>query len=323
MSKTANKEKLIDELSDPLTWDASQLILEDVTEQKLPNDPTLKAFNIKIRNRNSNGTKGRLLFKFDRCPSLGISTKYGESLGLKMYDGSPSERQERTITVINDICDKIKQFIVENKKDLKKNKLTGVNDSDFKFLCPIKYKEDEDGNRVSDVAPLMNLKFLTGKDKDGSGIVRTYFTVEDEVDENGDALEADWHDYISQRCFATCLVRFDSIFVGNMITLRCYLEECDLKLLESSGKKRFLRPGGKKISASSTNTKISINEEDEGKSQSDDEDAPKHSYNNTPLFTPKITFSDKEDDEEDDQPPKVEVKPEPKRGVVKKKTSSK
>jgi hypothetical protein len=319
MSAKKQIERLDDQLSDPLEWDISQLIIETPVEQKLPNDPTLKAFNIKLLNKNKDGSKGRLLFGFERSPSLGISTKYGASLGLKMYDTTPSEKQQRTIEVINQICDKIKQFVVENKKDLKKPKIT-LADSEFKFLNPIKYKEDEDGNRMPDMAPLMNLKFLTGKDKQGSEIVRTFFSLEDEVDDSGNPLEIDWNDYVGKRCFATCLVRIDSVFVGNMISLRSYLQECDLKPMESSsGPKRFLR--NNLFGNITTKTKVSINGDDDLSKQVEmpGEDSSEESPEVATPTLKNIQISDSEEESEPEpEPVKVETKKPAAKKVTKK-----
>jgi hypothetical protein len=315
------KEILNDTCSDPLTWNISQLILEEPEKVSLPNDPKLKAFKINLRNANEDGTKGRLIFQFERSPSLGISTKYGTSLGLKMYDGTPTERQQKTLDSVNEIVETVRNYIYNNRKEVNKPKLTGLNDSEFKYLNPIKYKEDEEtGDRVEGMAPLMNIKFLTGKDKDSREIIRTVFTLEDEYDDKGEPLEVDWNEFVNKGCFATCVIRFDSVFIGEKIVFRIYLVECDLKANQPrGGPKRFLRSN--RFATASTVTKVNLNGEDDivnrlakqnvDETPESEEEQPESIRNRKPLIA-----SDNEESEEESKPL---IKIEPKKKAVMKK----
>ena len=306
-------EKLNTVLQYANEWDISQLQLEYVNDVKpgIPSDKN--GVNIKIRTLNKDGSKGKLLFKIERSPSFGVSTKFGATLGVKLYDGYPSDYQARTIEVFEQITEKAKAFVYENRKDMKKPKLT-PDDSLFKTLNPLRYKEDENGDRMANMAPLMNLKFSSKKDATGQETVTTRFTLEDEVDENGNAVEIDWHDLVDRRCFVTCVVRVDSIFVGQMIVLRCYLDECDLKLMETSGKMHYLRPTG--VAA----TRINLNGEDDISKKHTSEPVPVFAADDSSRKT--ITYeSESESDHEEEEPPKAEPvskKPVAKKALAKK-----
>ena len=227
------------QLSDPNSYNLNNLIFSEPEERKLP-DQKVVYHRIGIKTKYSNNATGDLILLFDRSGSFGISNMYGLTLSIQLFDREgATERQRNSFNVINAIVEKCKDFLLENKKILKKPSLDR---SDLKKISPIKINLDDNGNVDETKSPMMNIKLLTSNKKaDGDNStdpkILTTFLSEDEVDENGDAIEINALDYLNKRCYVTVAVKIDSIFVGQMIKLQCKLYEVEIKGADSKPKR--------------------------------------------------------------------------------------
>jgi hypothetical protein len=226
------------QVSDPLTYDIKNLIFTEIEEKTIEN-PKSTYFRVGIKTRYENGQVGDLIFAFDRSGSFGISDQFGITLSVQLHDREgPTERQRKTVEVIEKISEKAKDFLVENRKSLKKLGL-GLVKEQLSGLSPIKFPVDEDNNLDTTKSPMINIKLLTKNQKNNSEDgpstpkILTSFYSEDEVDENGDLLEVNPMDYVKKRCFVTCAVKVDGIFFGQFKKLQVKLCECNIKSADS------------------------------------------------------------------------------------------
>ncbi len=228
-------------LSDPINYDVESIIFSEPEEKKLPNDPSVKYFRVGIKTKNPDGTVGDLILGLDRSTSFGISTKYGVSMSIVLQDREgPSDRQNKTIDVFKAISEKCKDFLLSKKALIKKPKLERFHLDD---ISPVKYKIDEKTGEIDSTrSPTLSVKLLT-KNKDDAGNSLTVPKIStgfySEPDENGESESVDPMDYENKRCFVTCAVKIDGIFIGQMTKLQCKLVECEIKSADA-GPKRLL-----------------------------------------------------------------------------------
>jgi hypothetical protein len=232
-------------LTDPLTYDAENVIFEDIIEKTIPGQSS-KYYNIGIKTRTASGKPGNLILRFDRSSSFGISNTYGTTLSVQLYDrDGPTERQRKTVELINEIVERAKDYLVKNSKALMNvTKKPTLSKESLEDLTPIKLPLNKETMTVDDSkSPIINLKLLTRGGKkaeetaDNVAIepkILTKFYSEDEVDKDGELLEVNPMDYLNKRCFVTCAVKVDGIFFGSAIKkLQLKLYECNIKGLES------------------------------------------------------------------------------------------
>ena len=248
MSKKVTRNNV---MSDFLTYDVNDLIFDAPVLGKMieenPDNKKKKEINyyrIPIKTRNPDGSEGELLFGVENASTFGISTEY-KTISLRLHDGNPSERQSRSIQVFNDIIERCKDFLIENRKVLDKPKLERSGLSEFNVLKFSKKSLDENGDPLPGSIPSIKLKMLPKKvEPDQPKDYRTYFTIMNEVDDKGKPLEIHWSELIDKRCIMTALIQIEGIFVGSTVmSLQLKIKEGDVRL-EESGQKRFLRNAG-------------------------------------------------------------------------------
>jgi hypothetical protein len=242
------------QLSDPLNYDLSQLIFQEPEEKTIPGQKS-NYYRVGIKTRYDDGSIGDLILGFDRSNSFGISNTYGHTLSIQLYDRDfPTDRQRKTVQLIEQIVDKAKDFLVENRKVLKKPTLTKPQ---LDGLTPIKYKLDDDGKVDETKSPMINVKLLTSSRKQDGDVssdprILTHFYSEDEVDDDGLSLEVNPMDYLNKRCFVTCAVKIEGIFFGQVQKLQVKLLECNVKSSDSKPKRLLQGFGSRPVVASKT-----------------------------------------------------------------------
>ena len=226
------------EISDPLNYDSSKLVFGEVEEKTIPGQKSTY-YRVGIKTVYNNGKEGDLVFALDRSHSFGISNTYGLTLSVQLYDKEgATERQRKTVEAINAIVERAKDFLVENRKALKKPTLTKAQ---LDGLSPIKMPIDEKTGNIDETrSPMMNLKLLTSNRKpegDNAEVssdpkVLTPFYSEDQFDKEGEPLSINPMDYLNKRCYVTCAVKVDGIFFGQVQRLQVKLFECYVKGVE-------------------------------------------------------------------------------------------
>ena len=104
--------------------------------------------------------------------------------------------------------------------------------TDLKKLNPIYFKRDK-GKIVEGASPTLYAKLIVKKDKtDGNKIISVFF--DEDLGEQINAL-----DLLGKGCYVRAAIKFESIFIGNKISLQVKLYEAEVKIV-ASGMKRLL-----------------------------------------------------------------------------------
>lgn len=309
-------------------WNEDNIVFCDPVVKTVPGtEPKISFYSIPVltknvdENGNPDGTMGDLVLGFDKMFSFGVqenldpTTKAvtGHSVALTMYnrDGA-TEKEIRAVSVIENVIKKAKDFLLENKKVIKKPKLEI---SDLKNMDNLLYwKLDEEGNKVQGQGPTFSPKLIEFKErKDDKGNVKPYqmnsifYEVDEngdftEVDENGDPIIVNPLKYLSTKnsknyCYIRAAIKIEDIYFGSKICVRCKVTEADVTAV-NMGPKRLLHSQRKVF----VDTKIGFNT----------------SSSVNPLIASNFEKGEDDDESEDDKKKKVE---EPSSPVKKKKVS--
>lgn len=266
MSKKINKQN---QLHDIENYNLDNIFFGEPDAYSIPGDKPINFHRIKIYTKNQDeegnltGTVGDLVLKFPKMFSFGLNVNKdeksnkitGHSMSLCMWSKEGVKPEELKATeLIEKLIKKCKDKVFASRKELKKPKMEM---SDLKKLDKILYwKEDEDGNRVPGMGPIFTPKLLEYKESvDKNGNVKphkidTVFYLEDEVDEEGFAQEANILDYVTDKttkkyCYVTPAVLIDNIFIGGTaITIQCKIYEADIANVQL-GQQRLLHPSSR------------------------------------------------------------------------------
>jgi hypothetical protein len=278
----------------------------------IPGDKPINFHRINIYTKNQNdkgeatGSVGDLILKFPKMFSFGVNANKddnqkltGHSVSLCVWSKEGvSESELKATELLEGLIKKCKDKIYSLKKELKKPKMEM---SDLKKLDKLLYwKEDDDGNKIQGVGPIFTPKLMEYKEtKDKSGNIKphqisTVFYLEDEVDDEGNAVEVSPLEYLADKnnkkyCYVTPAVKIDNIFVGGTaITIQCKIYEADVATVQL-GQQRLLHPVSKvpskpqvneTVASTSTSTstttvagqsKTPVNDSEDEESEDDDE----------------------------------------------------
>ena len=199
-------------------------------------DTSINFRRINISTKNNDGTVGDLvisterLFSFGVCENVDPTTKKvnGYVFPLCLYGkDEPSEEELAFVKTFNNIVDRCKKYLLDNKKDLK---LHDLEMSDLKKFNPLYYKK-VDGVVVDGQGPTLYAKLIVSKKNGQDKIVSEFF------DTNGNQLNA--LDLLKKYCHTHAVIKFESIFLGNKISLQVKLYEAEVELADT-GMKRLL-----------------------------------------------------------------------------------
>ncbi len=245
----------ISRTEDPLSYNVENIRFAEAVEGSIPLAGGKKSsfFRIPIKTKKENGQESDLIFVLDRSSSFGVSeyaedgNKYSATLSIQLTDReNPSERQRKTVQVFQEIAEAAKNHIVKNSKTFSKLLGPGITKDQFRKMCPVKIPTTDDGEVDTSRSPTMNVKLLTSNKKKnntdsdegelvsaGKPKIITSFYAEDSEDPDNPT-PVDPLDYLGKRCFVTCAVKVDGIFVGGQIqVIQLKLYECNIKAIES------------------------------------------------------------------------------------------
>lgn len=247
------------------SYDTSKMIFSDPIEGAIP-DSTIKYRRINISTKNNDGSIGELVIPTERIYSYGLSENLnqttgkvdGYSLPLVLYNkNGASEEEKHFVETFNNIVNTCKKFLLDEKDTLE---LYDLEANDLKKLNPIYYKRDK-GKIVEGSPPTLYAKLIVKKDKkEGNTIISKFFD-----EESGDEMNP--LNVMGKSCYTSAVIKFESIFIGNKISLQVKLTEADVKPIET-GFKRLLpsiRPKAVSqiISSSSNNIPLQLHEDNE------------------------------------------------------------
>ena len=218
---------------------------------------------IRISTKNSDGTTGDLvlatptLFSFGVQESTDMNTGNvnGYTMPLCMWSKDGVKDEEKTFTdTFEKIVEYTKKYIIKHKDDIEKYDLDM---SDLKKLNPLYWKREK-GKIVEGMGPTLYSKLLHSKKENR---IMTVFYNEETGDEFEDPL-----DLLKKYCYVNAAIKFESIFIGNKISLQIKLSEASVQLLSTGPKRLLARPKPKKV-------EVEEDVEEETESSSSEEDS--------------------------------------------------
>jgi hypothetical protein len=221
------------------SFKASNIIFDVCQKRNIP-DSEVCYHQSNVQYRYADGTKGPLIFQLPRCPSFGVSNKYGDgadkiSLSLILGDkDNYSEEHKRAVAVLQDVVQACKTYTLTEET---KGKL-GVYDleeRDLKDMTFLKLQKDKTTNKpYFDRPPVLNVKFSTRNNKETKvKEITSTFCNENDLDVNGEPKPCDPREFIAKPGTCVCLVRVDNIYYGTKYKIQVKIYQADYKANET------------------------------------------------------------------------------------------
>ena len=228
------------QLSLPATFNPKSLIFDPIQEKKNPDG--IPYYTSNIRMRYPDGSEGPVILQLPRCSSWGISNKYGDtpdklSLGLTLAEGTAvSDEHKRAIKCLNDIVAAAKAFTLTEDVRTKIGKYD-LEERDLKNMSLVKTQKDKETKKPrADLPQSMNIKMLLEyKKEDKSKTIISKFYEEGKFTPQGEPVEVNPRDYISNPGFATVLVKIDQWCSSKDISIGAKVYQADMKSNSSGG----------------------------------------------------------------------------------------
>jgi hypothetical protein len=223
-------------------FDVDNIVFSTPTEQKIP-DSKISSKRIFLSARNPDGTIGELCMSTDEVYSFGVNlnldeknkdivTGYTMPLCLFNKNGA-TDNEKHFVDMFNRIVEKCKDHIIDNKDALDQYSLER---SELKKICNSLYYKRDPKNKakiLEGTGPTLYAKLIFNKKK--NQITSTFFN-----SQNGQ--EIDPMDLVDKHCYAKAVIKFESIFIGNKISLQIKLYDCGIKMIDSGRKRLLPRP---------------------------------------------------------------------------------
>lgn len=221
-------------------YNVENMVFSTPVDQKIDNK--LLAKRVFISTKNPDGTIGELCMTskdFRYCFGLNVNvddknkdivTGYTMPICVTNKDGETQDDRDY-IDTFNRIIEKCKDHIISIKDDLEQYSLER---SDLKKICNCLYYKRDPKNKakiMEGVGPTLYVKLMLKKGK----IISTFFN--SQTGEEINPLEL-----IDKHCHTKAVIKFESIFIGNKISLQIKLYDCEIKFVNSGLKKLLPRP---------------------------------------------------------------------------------
>lgn len=218
------------QLSDYQTYNPENIMFSKCEVGNIPNQK-LTFKRIRVATKNANGTIGDLIFStpanllsfgLQETRDLVTNQINGYVFPICLWSQHGCTPEEKKFTdLFNVISDRCKQYLLDNKDEIEKYDLDM---SDLKKFNPLFWKMEK-GKIVEGRGPMLYVKVMYNKRNDK---ITTLF-----IDENTNE-EIDPFTLLNKRCNATVAVKFESIFIGNKISLQVKLYESVVKVMDNS-----------------------------------------------------------------------------------------
>lgn len=270
------------QLTSAMGYNTDQMTFSDPQHCSIPN--TMISYKrIVIGTKNPDGTYGDLILPTEELFSFGLGENTnmetgkvnGYTLPLCLWDRmNPTKEQKEWTNTFDKIVEKCKDHILEVREEIEQYNLER---SDLKKLNPLYWKRER-GKIVEGTGPTLYLKLIVSKKE--NKIISNFYDSEGEY--------VDPMTLKGKYCFAKCAVKFESIFIGNKISLQVKLYESVVRLVDT-GMKRLLGPQKKKpmiMSSAPTPVPTPTNESE---SESEDSDSGSGSESEDDITPPVKT----------------------------------
>ncbi len=255
-------------LTSPTNFNTKRIVFSKPDEQKL-GDTTIEYKRIKISVQNPDGKVGDFLMPTPECFTFGIQEgrtfdKEKKPNGtfamtLVMYEreeDKTTKEQKEFVKTMNSIVQACREHVFSIREDLGKD-FTSPEDSSLKSIKVFDYKKDEKKRPMLNTSPLLNLKLVVHKNKDGTENVRTILSSDTEY--------LRMRDVIGQRARVVAVVRIESIFIGQMgIFLQFKLHEAKMRIQDNKFESVLGAPSLSALSSSEASTMNDLGGDDEG-----------------------------------------------------------
>lgn len=236
-------------------YNVNNMTFSKVQIQKI-GDTGMTAKRINIGTKNDDGTEGELVFLTEKLFSFGVSENTDKASGkvngytvplvLLGKDGA-TDGEQAFLDTFNAIIEKCKDYLVENKKELK---MKDLERSDLRKLNPLYYKKTEDGEIDENSAPTLYAKLIVSKKNGQNKIITEFFD-----GKTGEAFNP--LDLIGKYSHMKAVIKIESLFLGSLKTsLQVKLYEAEVHLVNSGVKKLLQRPTANTTVRSFVNTAV-------------------------------------------------------------------
>lgn len=247
-------------LTDVYNYDVSQMVFSNPQES---NNSGIKYMRINIGTINPDGSQGDLIIQTPELFSFGVQENrnmetnkvsgYVMPLCLWNRKGA-TEEEKKWIDSFEKICERCKDYLVENRRSIKR---ADLEHRDLKKFNPIYRKKLDDGSVDESKGPLLYPKLIVQR-KDGSDSILSMFF---------DGFSGEELNPLNiTNCTVSAALKLESIFIGGtgIISLQVKLWEADVKLQSRGMKKLLQRPQKSSMESES-------NYDDNGSINGDDE----------------------------------------------------
>jgi len=268
---------------------------------------------LRIACKNADNSIGDLIFStpekihtfgLQESRDLATNKLNGYVLPLCLWGrNGPTENEKKFTDIFTQVTEHCKEYLLANKEEIEKYDLDA---SDLKKFNPLFWKMDK-GKPVEGKGPMLYTKVLLNKK---SNKINTIF-----VDEETNK-EIDPFSILNKPCNVTAAIKFESIFIGNKISLQVKLYEVVVRKIDNSIR-GLLRPNAFKITDESALASVgkpvevniynSLGQDDDDEDDEEEEDTQNENAE-----------EDEEGDDSDDgsivvesAPKSVETAPEP------------
>lgn len=217
-------------------YDVNNIIFSEPIVGTIPDSkPSISFSRIMISTKNKDGTEGELILPTTELFTFGVGENLNQETGkvngyvlpLSLYNkNGPSEEEKDFVETCNNIVDTCKKYLIDKRETLGQYELEL---NDLKKFNPLYYKREK-GKIVDGSGPTLYGKLITSKK---NGIVTKFY---DSV--TGESLNP--LDLLGTYSFVKAAIKFESIFIGNKISLQIKVYECDIRP-SNTGMKRLLK----------------------------------------------------------------------------------
>jgi len=217
-------------------YDVNRMIFSEPQSGSVPDTPIVYK-RIAISTLNPDGSVGDLLLPTDELFSFGVSENIdpvskkvnGHVLSLCLWDKTnPTAEQKAWTTTFDNIVEHTKSHLLDSKDDIEQYDLTS---NDLKKFNPLYWKREK-GKIVEGTGPTLYSKLIASKKN--NKIMSMFFTPDDQP--------IDPMTLIGKYCYVKAVIKIESIFIGNKITLQVKLYESTVRLVENKMKSLLARP---------------------------------------------------------------------------------
>ena len=232
------------QLSSASGYNTDNMTFSKVQVSKI-GDTGMVSKRINLGTKNPDGTEGELVFETSQLFSFGVSENtdkatgkvngYTMALCLKSRD-NPTQPELDFIDTLNNLVEKCKDYLIDNKKELK---MKDLERSDLRKLNPIYCKRDEEGEIAKGATETLYAKLIMSKKNGVNKIITEFFDTQ-----TGESYKP--LDLIGKYCYVKAVVKIESLYLGSLKTsLQIKLYEAEIKLINSGVKRLLSRPAAR------------------------------------------------------------------------------